>query len=115
MGVYNLILVVCYFYKNFSMAKFEKNISRLYLIKISKWFNLVMPVVVLFYQNNGMGMQEIFTLKAIYSVAIVGMEVPSGWMADVWGRKKTLLWPKLFWESVMPVSREPIRQCYMIV
>ncbi len=72
------------------MAKFEKNISRLYLIKISKWFNLVMPVVVLFYQDNGMGMQEIFTLKAIYSVAIVAMEVPSGWMADVWGRKRTL-------------------------
>jgi len=72
------------------IAKFEKNISRLYLIKISKWFNLVMPVVVLFYQDNGMGMQEIFTLKAIYSVAIVAMEVPSGWMADIWGRKKTL-------------------------
>ncbi len=50
-----------------------------------------MPVVVLFYQDNGMGMQDIFTLKAIYSVAIVAMEVPSGWMADVWGRKKTLL------------------------
>lgn len=49
-----------------------------------------MPVVVLFYQDNGMNMQEIFTLKAIYSVAIVAMEVPSGWMADVWGRKKTL-------------------------
>ena len=50
-----------------------------------------MPVVVLFYQNNGMGMHEIFILKAIYSVAIVAMEIPSGWMADVWGRKKTLL------------------------
>ena len=50
-----------------------------------------MPVVVLFYQDNGMGMHEIFQLKAIYSVAIVAMEIPSGWMADVWGRKKTLL------------------------
>jgi len=50
-----------------------------------------MPVVVLFYQNNGMGMHEIFLLKAIYSVAIVVMEIPSGWMADVWGRKKTLI------------------------
>lgn len=49
-----------------------------------------MPVVVLFYQDNGMDMQQIFTLKAIYSIAIVTMEVPSGWMADVWGRKKTL-------------------------
>lgn len=36
-------------------------------------------------------MQQIFELKAIYSVAIVAMEVPSGWMADAWGRKKTLL------------------------
>ncbi len=50
-----------------------------------------MPVVVLFYQDNGMGMHEIFVLKAIYSVAIVIMEIPSGWMADVWGRKKTLI------------------------
>jgi MFS family permease len=72
------------------MKDFGKNIPRLYLIKISKWFNIVMPVVVLFYQDNGMGMQDIFILKAIYSVAIVMMEVPSGWMADVWGRKKTL-------------------------
>ena len=50
-----------------------------------------MPVVVLFYQDNGMGMHEIFVLKSIYSVAIVVMELPSGWMADVWGRKKTLI------------------------
>ncbi len=50
-----------------------------------------MPVVVLFYQDNGMGMHEIFILKSIYSLAIVALELPSGWMADVWGRKKTLL------------------------
>jgi len=36
-------------------------------------------------------MHEVFVLKAIYSIAIVAMEIPSGWMADVWGRKKTLL------------------------
>ncbi len=73
------------------MKNFSKNIPRLYLIKISKWFNMVMPVIVLFYQDNGMGMQDIFMLKAIYSVAIVTMEIPSGWMADIWGRKKTLI------------------------
>ena len=73
------------------MAQYKKNISRLYVVKISKWFNLVMPVVVLFYQDNGMGMQEIFLLKSIYSIAIVALEVPSGWMADIWGRRKTLI------------------------
>ncbi len=74
-----------------TMNEFRKNIYRLYLVKISKWFNVVMPVVVLFYQDNGMGMHEIFVLKSIYSVAIVIMELPSGWIADGWGRKRTLL------------------------
>lgn len=73
------------------MADVNKNIIRFYLVKISKWFNLVMPVIVLFYQDNGMDMQQIFMLKAIYSLAIVAMEIPSGWMADAWGRKKTLI------------------------
>jgi len=73
------------------MYNYSKNIPRLYLVKISKWFNMVMPIVVLFYQSNDMGMHEIFVLKAIYSIAIVAMEIPSGWMADVWGRKKTLI------------------------
>lgn len=50
-----------------------------------------MPVVVLFYQDNGLSMQDIFLLKSIYSVAIVLMEVPTGYMADVWGRKPSLL------------------------
>jgi MFS family permease len=50
-----------------------------------------MPVVVLFYQENGMNMQQIFMLKSIYSLGIVVMEIPSGYLADVWGRKKTLL------------------------
>ena len=73
------------------MANYKKNINRLYIIKISKWFNLVMPIVVLFYQDNGLSMQEIFILKSVYSLSIVMLELPSGWMADVWGRKKTLV------------------------
>ncbi|MCW0484160.1 MFS transporter [Gaoshiqia sediminis] len=72
-------------------ANIRVNIINLYLIKFSKWFNLIMPVIVLFYQDNGLSMQDIFWLKSIYSVAIVVMEIPSGYLADVWGRKKTLL------------------------
>ena len=67
------------------------NIYSLYIIKIAKWFNLVMPTIVLFYQHLDMGMQEILLLKAIYSVAIVTFEIPSGYCADAWGRKKALV------------------------
>lgn len=69
----------------------KTNLYSLYIIKIAKWFNLVMPTIVLFYQNVGMGMQEILMLKAVYSMAIVVFEMPSGFCADRWGRKKTLV------------------------
>ncbi|BAX81139.1 MFS transporter [Labilibaculum antarcticum] len=67
------------------------NISKLYLIKIAKWFMLTMPIIVLFYQENGLSMQDVLTLKGIYSVAVVALEIPSGYIADVWGRKKSLI------------------------
>jgi MFS family permease len=67
------------------------NIIRLYIIKAAKWFMLIMPIVVLFYQENGLGMQEVFILQAIYSISIVLLEIPSGYFADALGRKNTLI------------------------
>jgi MFS family permease len=67
------------------------NIYRLYIIKTAKWFSLIMPIVVLFFQENGLNMTEIFWLKSVYSIGIVAFEIPSGYFADVWGRKKTLI------------------------
>jgi len=70
---------------------FRNNLTYLYLIKIAKWFMLFMPIVVPFYQSNGLEMRDVFTLQAIYSVAIVVLEIPSGYLADVLGRRKTLI------------------------
>lgn len=73
------------------MRNLPKNTLQLYLIKVAKWFNLVMPIVVLFYQDNGLSMSQIFLLKSIYSIAMVATELPSGYLADVWGCRRTLL------------------------
>lgn len=69
----------------------QSNILKLYIIKIAKWFMLFMPIVVLFYKDNGLEMRDIFILQAIYSIAIVALEIPSGYLADVLGRKVTLV------------------------
>jgi len=73
------------------LKNLPKNTLQLYLIKIAKWFNLVMPIVVLFYQENGLSMSQIFLLKSIYSIAMVVTELPSGYLADVWGCRRTIL------------------------
>lgn len=50
-----------------------------------------MPVVVLFYHDNGLSMSQIFLLKSVYSIAMVATELPSGYLADVWGCRRTIL------------------------
>ena len=72
------------------------NLTRLYIIKIAKWFMLFMPIVVPFYMANDLGMKEVILLQGIYSIAIVVLEIPSGYVADVLGRRKTLLFGSMF-------------------
>lgn len=73
------------------MSTFQRNITALYCIKVSKWFSLIMPIIVLFYQENGLGLKEIFLLKSVYSIVSVALDIPTGYLADAWGRKKCLL------------------------
>jgi MFS family permease len=70
---------------------YRHNLIRLYILKVSHWFMLTMPIVVLFYKDNGLDMSQVFILQAIYSVAIVALEIPSGYFADVLGRKNSLI------------------------
>lgn len=71
--------------------KKTSNIPQLYIIKLSKWLMLTMPIVFLFYRENGLGTQELFVLKAVYSLAIVLLEIPSGYIGDIWGRKNSMI------------------------
>ncbi len=50
-----------------------------------------MPIIVLFYEENGLSLHEIFILKSIYSVILVSLDIPTGYLADAWGRKNCLL------------------------
>jgi MFS family permease len=69
----------------------RSNIWKLYLIKASKWFMLFMPYIVPFYNSNNLDMHQVMILQAVYSVSIVALEIPSGYLADVIGRRRTLM------------------------
>jgi MFS family permease len=72
-------------------SDYKFNLYRLYILKVSHWFMLTMPIVVLFYKDNGLDMRQVFILQAIYSISIVTLEIPSGYFADVLGRKSSIL------------------------
>lgn len=46
-----------------------------------------MPVIVLFFEENGLNQRQIMILQAIFSIAIVLFEIPSGYFSDIIGRK----------------------------
>lgn len=68
----------------------NRNLGALYLIKIAKWMNLVMPVIVLFYTSNGLSMKDIFLLQSVYSLTLMTLEIPTGYFADKAGRKTSI-------------------------
>lgn len=88
---FNIFILFIYLLYFCGMNISNRNFYLLALIKISHWFMLVMPIVVLFYQSNHLSMHEIFIIQSIYSISIVAFEIPSGYFADVIGRKKTIL------------------------
>lgn len=72
-------------------ANIQGNIWKLYTIKLSKWFMVYMPIVVLFMESNGLDLRAVMTINGIYSMAVAVFEVPSGYFSDRLGRKQSLL------------------------
>ncbi|MFW6327705.1 MAG: MFS transporter, partial [Bacteroidota bacterium] len=51
-----------------------------------------MPIIVPFYKSNGLDQFDIMLLQSVvYSLTIAVFEIPSGYLADLWGRKNTLI------------------------
>ena len=49
-----------------------------------------MPVIVPFFNSLGIGMKGVYLIQCIFAVTVFIFEIPSGYIADMLGRKKTL-------------------------
>ena len=71
--------------------KLQRNVHRTLLLGFFQVFLVLMPVAVPFFQSKGLSMQEVFSLQALFGFVVLVTEVPSGYLADVLGRKNTLV------------------------
>jgi len=51
----------------------------------------ILPVIVPFFQSLGLSMAQVFQLQAIFGIGILLLEIPTGYVADLFGRKKALI------------------------
>ena len=70
--------------------KLENNINKMYLLKAVKWFMILMPIIVLFFEKHGLSLTQIMILQATYSFTVALFEIPSGFFADIYGRRLSL-------------------------
>lgn len=74
-----------------SPAQLRGNVRSVLLLSGVWMFLLIMPVIVPFLQARGLTMTEVFALQTVFAVAIVVLEVPSGYVADLVGRRRCLI------------------------
>jgi MFS family permease len=76
--------------------KLEANIRKIYVFEVLYSLMFFTPVIVLFFQNNGLSLTEIMLIQSISSIVWIAMEIPSGYFADVVGRKESLMMTGIF-------------------
>jgi len=93
----------------------HRNLALLNATSFARAFMIVMPVFVPLMQRYGLTMKDTMILQSVFAAVTLALELPSGFIADVFGRKATLcigylftglgfsqlLWADTFWELVL--------------
>ena len=69
----------------------QNNIRTIYLLGFFHSFMVVIPVFVPLLQGYGLSMSQVLQTQALFALTIALFEVPSGYLADIWGRRKAIL------------------------
>ena len=74
-------------------TQLQHNIRKFYLFESlsSAALSFPLPVIVLFWQANGLSLTQVMLLQSIFALAVMALELPSGYFADRLGRKRAIL------------------------
>ncbi|MEM8766575.1 MAG: MFS transporter [Pseudomonadota bacterium] len=74
-----------------TQRQLHSNLLRTLWLGFFQVFLVFMPIAVPYFQSKGLSMTEVFVLQAFFGFVVLITEVPSGYLADLLGRKSTLV------------------------
>lgn len=69
----------------------HKNIAKIAALRFISMFLLIIPFITLFWQSKGISISDFFIIQGVFSITVALWEVPSGFFADILGRKKSII------------------------
>jgi len=77
-------------------SELRGNIRCFYLFKILEGVSFFVPIIVLFWQQNGLSLTQVMLLQSFFSLTMLLLDIPTGYLADAFGRRIVLLWSGVF-------------------
>jgi len=72
------------------------NLPKLIALRSFRSMFFMLAVAVPFFESKGLSFEDIFILQAIFGGTVAILEMPSGYLADLFGRKNTLIIGTIF-------------------
>ncbi|MDP6343376.1 MAG: MFS transporter, partial [Alphaproteobacteria bacterium] len=70
----------------------RRTVRLLNAVAFSRGLIFLIPVIVPYFADHvGLGFRDFLASEAVFAATMVAMEVPSGWLGDVWGRKRVIV------------------------
>jgi MFS family permease len=73
------------------MQNLKNNIIKMYFFRFFSSFWLIVPVLIPYYKSAGLAATQVFLVQSVFLTAVFLLEIPSGYLADIIGRKKTII------------------------
>lgn len=78
------------------MISIEKAPRFLILARVLRMMNFLLPIMVLFYQDKGASVGDVFLIQGVWAISVFFLEIPSGYIGDLYPRKVVIAMSFLF-------------------
>ena len=73
------------------MPKLNRNIFKIYLYSVFEMMLFTVSILLPFFVSIGLKTSDVFLVQAVFAITVAVFEIPSGYIADLIGRKKILI------------------------